>query len=498
MNPELLQWLAATNRDPLAWVMGAFPWGEPGTVLESFDGPDEWQRTILNQIRDGLPLNEAVKLAIASGHGIGKSACVAWIILWGFTTCPDCRGRVTAGTETQLKTITWAEVGKWFNLCFWMKDHFQMTATALLSRDPSRERTWRIDMVPWSETNPQAFAGMHNQGRRIIYIFDEGSAIADIIFETAEGALTDSNTEIIFCTFGNPTQSTGRFREIFPGGKFHKGWKCRHIDSRDVKITDKKDIERKIELYGEDSDYVRIRIKGQFPRTGEMEFISAADVDAAMSRQATSGLTDALALGWDVARYGANETVGALRKGRDARTLEWVYLRGADTVEQASRITTLYHAFRVDGIFIDGGGIGGGVVDNVRHQHLYCYDVQFGGKDDVGGQVWGIDGERYANKRAAMWGAMRRWLKGGAIPNDPELRAQLIGPKYSFNLRNEIVLESKEEMMRRGVESPDRADALALTFAYPLSAHARAGGGHSIGPVVQSEYDPYAQERMSA
>jgi len=150
----------------------------------------------------------------------------------------------------------------------------------------------------------------------------------------------------------------------------------------------------------------------------------------------------------------------------------------------------------MDGIFIDGGGVGGGVVDNVRQMHLHAFEVQFGARDDVGGYVTGNEGEKYANKRAAMWGAMRAWIKTGAIPNDPELKAQLVGPTYTFNVRNEILLESKEEMMRRGVESPDRADALALTFAYPLTAHPFAGGEGLRKPLVVHEYNPFDVKHM--
>src|SRR5215831_7199069 len=143
----LLEWLASTRGDPLAFVLGAFPWGEEGTLLEKFHGPEPWQHDILVAIRDGLlNANEAIQLAVASGHGIGKSALVAWIILWAFTTAPDTLGVVTANTEPQLKTKTWARLGEWFNM-FIGKEHFKLTATALLSRDPSRERTWRIDMI---------------------------------------------------------------------------------------------------------------------------------------------------------------------------------------------------------------------------------------------------------------------------------------------------------------------------------------------------------------
>ena len=216
MNPQLLEWLGGVSKDPLAFVMGAFPWGEKDTRLEKFpDGPEPWQREILKLIKDGLvDVNKAIQLAVASGHGIGKTALVSWIILWAISTKPDSRGVVTANTETQLKTKTWAELGKWFHM-FIAKDFFSLTATALFAKDSAHERTWRIDMVPWSERNTEAFAGLHNKERRILVVFDEASAIPDVIWETTEGALTDANTEIIWCVFGNPTRNTGRFRECF-------------------------------------------------------------------------------------------------------------------------------------------------------------------------------------------------------------------------------------------------------------------------------------------
>ena len=498
MATEILQWLAECNKDPIAFVLGAFPWGEQGTPLETFHGPEPWQLEILQDIKDGLlNPNAAIRLATASGHGIGKSACVSWIILWAFMTAPDTRGVVTANTEAQLKGKTWAELGKWFNLCWFAREHFEHTATALLSKDPTRERTWRIDMVPWSEKRPEAFAGLHNQGRRLLLLMDEASAIEDIIWETAEGALTDANTEILWIVFGNPTRNTGRFRECFEGGRFHHAWRCRQIDSRTVSFTNKDLINSWIKGYGEDSDFVRIRVLGVFPRVGEMEFISAADVDAAMLREPAVAISDPLAMGVDVARYGANESVIFFRKGRDARSIPIRTFRGISTVALATEVVNAYQSYRVDGVFIDGGGVGGGVVDNVRASHLHCWDVQFGSKDDTTGVNTANPGERYGNKRAGMWGALRAWIRnGGCLPLDADLKAQLIAPTYTFNNRNEIVLEPKDDMMKRGAPSPDKADALALTFAYPLVAHADAGGDHPKPPRCQYEYDPFSKERM--
>ncbi len=492
MNPELIRWLAACSADPLAFVLGAFPWGEHGTRLAQFTGPEPWQAEILGLIRDGLPLPHAVQLATASGHGVGKSALVSWIILWALATKPDTRGVVTANTETQLKTKTWSELGKWFHQ-FIAKDHFKLTATAIFHNSEEHERTWRIDQVPWSERNTEAFAGLHNQGRRILVVFDEASAIPDVIWETTEGALTDKDTEILWTVFGNPTRNVGRFKECFPGGAFSEYWKCKQVDSRTVSFTNKDQIDKWLRSYGDDSDFVRIRVYGVFPRVGEMEFFSAEDIEAACTREAISGLTDPLALGVDVARYGKNASVIFPRKGRDARTYERQRYQGLSTVQLADRIFETNFALHADGIMIDGGGVGGGVVDQTRAKALFCYEVQFGSKDDTPHTVWGSQGERYANKRSGMYGACRAWLKTGCIPDDPALKRQFGSIKYTINKRDEIQLMSKEDMLKLEPDLElDDIDALVLTFAHALAQSEFAGGEHPHKSPVESDYDPIA------
>lgn len=499
----LFDWLASCKGDPLAFTLGAYPWGEPGTVLEKFDGPDDWSKDLFELIRLGLHTpSEAIQIATASGHGIGKSATVAWIILWAFCTFPDTRGVITANTETQLKTKTWAELGKWFNLCWFTRDHFHLTATALFSKDPDRERTWRIDMIPWSEKNPAAFAGLHNQGKRILLIFDEASEISDVIWETAEGALTDNDTEILWLVFGNPTRNSGRFRECFDVGRHSEFWQSRQIDSRSVKVTNKSRFDKWIKAYGLDSDFVRIRVLGQFPRVGEMEFFSAADVDAAMSadRNAFVDAFTPLAIGVDVARFGANNSVIFPRKGRDARTIQRKVYNGISTVELSNKVHDCYNEWRPDGIFIDGGGVGGGVVDQVRNQRLHCIEVQFGAKDSITGINSDNMGEKYSNMRSAMYGALRSWLKGGMLPQDDSLRNAMLAIRYTFNKRDEIQLVSKEDLMEdnHGLVLDD-LDALALTFGGPLARNLHAGSefGHlHKADEYEHEYNPYAEERM--
>lgn len=497
----LVEWLATVRDDPLEFILGAFPWGEPGSQLEAFDGPMPWARELMARIKSGLlSAEDAIQEATASGHGIAKSATVAQLCLWAMMTFPDCRGVITANTETQLKTKTWAELGKWFNLCWFAREFFTLNATSLVSKDPERERTWRIDMIPWSKTNPQAFAGLHNKGKRILLIFDEASEIEDIIWETAEGAMTDADTQIIWLVFGNPTKNAGRFRECFDGGQHHEAWHCTQIDSRTVPITNKRRFEQWIRIYGEDSDFVRIRVLGQFPRQGLMEFFNAAEIDAAMSpdREVYMDTSTPLAIGVDVARYGANNSVIFPRRGRDARSLARKVYHGLSTVELANNVFGCWYEWRPDGIFIDEGGVGGGVVDNCRHKQLLVTGVQFGGKDDITGITFNNSGEKYANKRAAMYGAARAWVRdGGALPlNDPDLRTAMLAIRYTFNKKDEIILVAKEDLME---DNPglilDDLDALCLTFGGPIAPRVAEEPGK---PLHQTEYDPYSPEMMGA
>jgi hypothetical protein len=501
-HDAIFEWLAKYSGDPLGFTLGAYPWGVPGSTLEKFDGPDEWSRELFERIRVGLLTpNAAIQEATASGHGIGKSATVAWIILWAFCTYPDCRGTITANTEVQLKTKTWAELGKWFNLCWFSQDLFQLEATALFSRDPGRKFTWRIDMVPWSKNHPAAFAGLHNQGKRIILLFDEASEIDDIIWETAEGALTDTDTQILWLVFGNPTRNVGRFRECFEGGSHAESWHSRQIDSRTVKITNKSRFERWIKTYGADSDFVRVRVLGQFPRRGLQEFFSSADIDEAMRREVPyTDRSTPFAMGVDVARYGGNNSVIFPRKGRDARSIARLSFNGLSTTELTNKIFECWQLWRPDGIFIDGGGVGGGVVDQCRNVRLAVTEVQFGGKDSITGISNDNSGEKYANMRAAMYGAIRAWLKGGALPNDPELKQAMLAIRYTIQEKTgAILLLSKEDLME---DNPnlvlDDLDALACTFGGPLAPSAIAGGEFPHADLVESEYDPYDPERIAA
>ena len=492
---DLIEELAAFSSDPVGFVHFAFPWGEEGTEL-STQSPQAWQLQVLSDLGAGLiTVAQAIQIARTSGHGIGKSALVAWIILWAISTYEDTKGVVTANTENQLKTKTWAEVSKWHRL-FIARELFKMTATALFAVDPLHERTWRIDMVPWSERNTEAFAGLHNQGKRILVIFDEGSSIPDVIWEVTEGALTDRDTQIIWMVFGNPTRNKGRFRECFTGGRFAHRWSSAAIDSRDVPISNKDQLARWVADYGEDSDFVRVRVRGIFPRVDAESFIAFDLATGAVEREiiAQGG---AVVLGVDVGRFGDDPSVIYPRCGRDAITRPVEIFYGEDTMTTAGRVAASFLRHGATICMVDEGGVGGGVVDRLRQLRIPVIGVDFGSKADG----FSADGVKYANKRAEIWGAMKEWLATGSLANivvgeNIVLTDELTAPTYTLTAKEAIQLESKKEMRARGVPSPNVADALACTFAFPSFEYVPDLRQEKEKPTVAPDYDPFAKSHV--
>lgn len=479
----LIDYLAYCKHDPLKFVMLSFPWGEKGTPLENKTGPEKWQVEVMQEISAGLKtIGDVIREAVASGHGIGKSALVSWLILWAIGTHQDTRGVVTANTEAQLRTKTWAELAKWYHM--WIaKDLFTYTAISIYANDPEHEKTWKIDAIPWSVTNTEAFAGLHNQNNRILIIFDEASAIEDVIWEVTEGALTDDNTEIIWCCFGNPTRNTGRFYECFH--KQRHLWNKRQVDSRTVSFSNKKQLEEWRQTYGEDSDFFKVRVKGEFPDASDNQFISRALVDEARSRVLKPYQFNfaPVIIACDPAWTGEDDLTVYLRQGLFVKKLMQIPKNDND-IETAGRLARFEDEYKADAVFIDMG-YGTGIKSAGDAWGRNWTLIAFGGKSIR---------PDCKNKRAEMWANMKDWLKqGGVLPyDDLQLADDLVGPETVPNINGFIQLESKEQMKKRGVPSPNCADALALTFAMPVLSKKQRNMYEEIERQDNSEYDPFA------
>jgi len=473
--------IARTWQRPLEFVTYNWSWGVEGTPLAIWDGPDKWQRRYLIDLGDEVEERNFVapnsvlpiRMAVGSGHGIGKSALVAWLILWLMSTRPFCRGTVTASTSPQLEARTIPELAKW--LAWSLNGHwFKLDSNKITAL--SSPRNWRCDFQTARKENSEAFAGQHEASSSSFYIFDESSGVPDEIKTVAEGGLTDG--EPFFLAFGNRTKTTGWFNRCFTR-EAHR-WINYTIDSRQAKMTNKEQIRRWAEDWGEDSDFFRVRVMGLAPKTASEQFISGASVADARTREATCLVTSPLLLGVDVARFGKDRSVISVRKGNDARTHKAKVFRGIDTMELADEVASLANELRANTIFVDGGGIGGGVVDRLRQLGFQnVVEINFGGKSD--------DREFY-DKRTAMWGRLRDAVKRGlAIEDSNALEDDLVAQEYYVDGKTRTTrLVSKEDLHRLGEESPDEGDALALTYASATPEVVDQAGGALGGPAARS------------
>lgn len=483
VSEEIIRLAASCRHDPDRWSRAAWDWGHG--ELEEYDGPREWQTDINRAIRDHLADPETrfqpLQIAVASGHGIGKSAEMGMLSNWAMSCFADARVVITANTESQLRTKTSPEVGTWFRRSI-TGNWFEINSQSIKSRDKGHGETWRMDFVTWSEHNTEAFAGLHNKGRIILLLFDEASGIAPKVWEVAEGALTDENTVIIWVAFGNPTQNSGRFRECFR--RFKKFWITRNIDSRTVPGTNKRYFERLREQYGEDSDVFKYRVRGLFPAQSAKQFISADDADAARNRhlRPENYSFAPVIIGVDPAWTGDDKLEIYLRQGLYSKHLRSIP-RNDNDIQIANLIANLEAEHKADAVFIDAGyGTGIKSAGDVMGRSWRL--VWFAGKPIDPG---------YLNKRAEIWGTMKQWLKqGGAIdPRDTELYDDLVGPETVPRVDGKIQLESKEDMKDRLLPSPNKGDALALTFAEPVAKrqtfpNVTPGGA----PMVEHDYNP--------
>lgn len=460
--------------DPYGFVLAAYPWGQPLTFdglpnpLAKKDGPEEWQRDLLinvgkhvedNLIRDELELEQvAWSSAVASGHGVGKSAIVAWLVQWFMSTRIDVRGVVTASTQFQLEDKTWPELQKWHNLLI-NKHWFVWRATTYSFAayvDEEKQKTYRFTAATVSEQKTEAFAGLHNEGKAVVVVFDEASGIPSKIWEVASGVMTDG--EGFFLAFGNPTNPVGEFADCFGKNANFYPYR-RHIDSRSVRHTNKGELQKIIDKYGAESDQAKVRVYGLFPEHAMNGFMEADAVRAAMNREeVVRDSSAALIMSVDVGHDGDDSSVIGFRQGWDARSFPREKIAKMKTTRLVERICVLANQYLPDIIVVECIGPGVGVCDQLEDLGWKVYRAYPGTPVEVD----------YVNLRAKWWSKMRDWIYEpiSAICNSTDLFDQLTKIQYALRRSDgKTLMESKKEMKDRGVPSPDDADQLMLTFA---------------------------------
>lgn len=472
---QLAELVARYKYDPLGYVRIAFPWGEKGTQLENYDGPCPCQIKILTALTEAVRKRRfngkdpvrPIRIAVCSGHGIGKSACIGMLASWILTCWPYSQGSATANTNTQLKTKTWANIRKWIKLS--ITAHWFEPGQELIYKPESRDE-WFLGAQTSSEDNSEAFAGQHAATAISFYINDECSTIPDKIFEVEDGGMTDGMP--IQLLFGNPTVPLGKFARAMKGQEPGDWIKIR-IDSRDCPFTNKEEIAEWIEAYGEDSDFVRVRVLGLPPRAAASQFIPDDLVLEAMKRPPVTINDEPLIAGCDFAWGGDDNNTVRFRKGADGKTIPPVYVPGEYTRSPEVMVQVLSDILdkpytvggwtgKVAMLFMDSAGIAGPVAIRLRA-------LGFGNRIiEVNFNAHSPD-PKYKNVRAMLIGKTKDWLIRGSIDRSTGLQEDCQAIKVLRHVP--LLLIPKEAIIKEIGHSTDDLDALGLTHYAPVASN---------------------------
>lgn len=480
------------RQDPLGYIKIAFPWGEAGGPLEHHAGPCPCQIRVLTvlgrEIRkrqfDGHTPVKPIRIAVATGHGVGKSALFGMLDNYIRSTRPFCRGTVTATTTKQVHTKTWAAIQEWNRMA--ITGHWFEITSERAYRIGEKEK-WFSQPQASEETNSEAFAGQHAANSTSYYLNDEVSGVPDKIFEVERGGLTDG--EPMQFLFGNLTQPSGFFARVMNGEEPSFEADCRiRIDSRECPLTNKDEIADMIAEYGEDSDIVRVRVRGLAPRAGISQYFDDDLIQAARTRKTLGISDDPLIAGCDFAWGGDDPNTIRFRHGLDMWSIPPIKIPGEQTREPqvmigklAEVLTKLWpvgvgnRRMKVTQLFCDSAGIAGPVVIRLRQ-------LGFTNVVECNFAAHSIN-PKYKNVRAMMIGELKSTLQqGGAIDTSKELSDDL----RHIQVVNYVPLqfEEKKLLKKRLGRSTDDLDALALTHYMPV-----------VLPSVQRQALGYVEEK---
>ncbi len=426
--------------------------------------PDEWQQLAL------MDLAENPKVAIKSGQGVGKTGLEAVVLLWFLCCYPYPRIVATAPTKQQLHDVLWSEVSKWMSKSPLLSKILKWTKTYIYLKN--YEKRWFA--VARTATKPENMQGFHEDN--MLFIVDEASGVADPIMEAILGTLSGANNKLLMC--GNPTRTSGTFFDAFNSDRVL--YKCHTVSSMDSLRTNKENIDVLIRKYGRDSNVVLVRVFGEFPKQEDDIFISLSIIEQCIStlyELPEKQVSPHIIFGVDVARFGDDETI--IYQNIQGKLKMAKHRRGQDLMATVGDIVSLYREIvkkcpnykgRIY-VNIDDTGLGGGVTDRLREvkreenlNRLFVIPINAAERIETDTKEGKEAAEHYNNITTHMWAVLRDLLenKQVQIEDDAETVAQLSTRKYFIASNGKLELESKKEMKKRKLGSPDRADAAAL------------------------------------
>jgi len=428
------------------------------------------------------------KVTVRAGHGIGKSSVVAGSIWWMLECFDFPKVPCTAPSASQLRDVLWSELSKWvrssdevsrankLHPAFYLSSLFKITQDRIC--DVGAPDEWFAVARTARKENPDALQGFHasdvvigddghsvksiGDGGQIYFVVEEASGVDDAIFEVAEGALSSHGARLLMV--GNPTRNTGYFARSH---KQDRGdYAALHFTCSDSPLVDSGYRPLLVRKFGEGSNVVRVRADGEFPRQDDDVLISLEHAEAALERRDIKGDGPRI-LGVDVARFGDDRTVFLIRQGARVEHIE--IKAKQDTMTTAGQALALWRSKAIDYIHVDVVGLGAGVADRLREEGAPVVDVNVAAAAPER-RLGGVDGSPY-KLRDFLWLETAEWLRTEVsmadAPRDEaqDLAGELASVRYGVNSSGKIVVESKDAMKKRGLRSPDLADALGLTFA---------------------------------
>ena len=412
--------------------------------------PDPWQIEFLNHIAANNR-----RISVRSGHGVGKSTAAAWAMIWYLFLRFPVKIVVTAPTSSQLYDALFAEVKRWVKvLPQTLQDQLEVKQDRIELKDANNEgfisaRTSRAEQ-------PEALQGVHSDN--VMLVADEASGIPEQVFEAAAGSM--SGHSAVTLLLGNPVRSSGFFFDTH--NRLSQDWVTMKVSCEDSPRVSAAYIDEMKSRYGEESNAYRIRVLGEFPRSDDDTVIPMELLEMAMARDVSPSAHAPIVWGLDVARFGSDRSALCKRQGnailepiKTWKNLDLMQLTGAVVAEYE----VLMPSQRPREILVDSIGLGAGVVDRLRELNLPARGINVSESPAMG--------TTYRNLKAELWHKAKAWLEARDcwMPKDELLVAELATVRYSFTSSGKIQIEGKDEIRKRGLASPDRADAFCLTFA---------------------------------